>query len=129
MSSSDPGMDTPVAPLPEPAPPAPAGRRRQGAASTAPPGVTKRGALRAGVGHALASWRVLLFVLLVQLLLGLTVVLPFWQAVSSTLDHHPHAAALAGSPAPYDRALGWRLDSTLASGGISFASTKTSSGG
>ena len=45
--------------------------------------------------------------LLVQLVLALTVVLPFWQGIAPHLDHHPHAAALAGSPTAADRALGW----------------------
>lgn len=62
------------------------------------------------VGYRFAgriSKRVLLVVVLVQLFLGLTVVLPFWQGISEHLDHHPHAAAIAGSPTAEDTALGW----------------------
>jgi hypothetical protein len=62
---------------------------------------------RAGVAHALRCWRPLLAVVLVQLLLALTVVLPFHAAVSARLAKHPHAAALAGAPTDVDRALGW----------------------
>jgi hypothetical protein len=96
----DPGMETPVAPLPEvEAPAAPPAEAR----AAAPPR-----AWRVGLGRALASWRVLLFVVFVQILLGLTVVLPFFHVLSERLDHNPHAAALAGRPAPQDRdAFAW----------------------
>ena len=104
MSPDDPGMETPVAPLPAPESPSKGEPRRRDASASKP---RKSRALRAGLVHALASWRVLGFVLCVQLLLALTVVLPFYNAVSGTLDHHPHAAALAGSPTPQDRGLGW----------------------
>jgi len=55
-----------------------------------------------------ASWRVLGVIVLVQLLLGVTVVLPFWAGVSKRLDHNPHAAVLAGeAPDALERAQGW----------------------
>jgi hypothetical protein len=60
-----------------------------------------------GYGFALRCWRPLLAVLVVQLLLGLTVAVPFHAALSSRLDGHPHAAALAGTPSAEDTALGW----------------------
>ena len=116
----DPGLETPVAPVPAPA--RKAARKERPAASSPRRKREKRGAKKrraaadpasAGpikLGYRYAgriSGRLLLFVLLVQLVLGLTVVLPFWQGVSEHLDHHPHAAALAGSPTAADRALGW----------------------
>jgi len=101
---SDPGMDTPLAELPpvdEASESAPA-RRAPRKPSPAP------GLLGTGLRHARASWRVLLVIVLVQLLLGLTVVLPFWQGVSDRLDHHPRAAVLAGAePDAIQAAQGW----------------------
>ena len=99
LGGGDPGMDTPLAPLAAPevvaAPPV----------STSPPGPLSLAAT--GLRHALSSARPLLGVLLVQLLLALTVVLPFHAAVAGKLDAHPHAAALAGAPTAADKALGW----------------------
>ncbi len=97
VDRSDPGMATPLAELPPVESPAPA------AAAGA-----KRGLVRAGLAHMRASWRVLFMIVLVQLLLGLTVVLPFWQGVSERLDEHPHAAVLSGAtPDAIERAQGW----------------------
>lgn len=118
MSSDDPAMQTPLSPLADEPGTAAAPTRRRRAEKK--PAKRTRSARRAeaaaggggprpigfGVGFFFASWRVLLFVVLVQLLLGLTVVLPFYQAVSERLDHHPHAAALSGAPTSYDKSLG-----------------------
>ena len=99
---SDPGMDTPLAELP-PVQDAPAPVRRTPRKAPSPPGL-----LRVGLRHVGACRRVLLVIVLVQLLLGLTVVLPFWQGVADRLDHHPHAAVLAGAkPDPIEAAQGW----------------------
>lgn len=111
-ASGDPGMDTPLAPLPKPDDaPAPSRRGRKSARRTRPasPGSadTLWSATGAGLRYALRSWRVLLVVVLIQLALALTVVMPFWTAIAPHLDHHPHAAAMAGVPDAYDRALGW----------------------
>jgi hypothetical protein len=81
----DPGMDTPLAPLPPaaeapPASPAPAGR-----------GAFLLGPVSAGLRHALACWRPLLAVLVVQLLLGLTVAVPFQARMSQRLGAHEQA--------------------------------------
>ena len=112
-SRNDPAMETPVSPLPDAAPaprralrktPTRARRERGRKAADAPGG--PRGPIRHGLAFLFASWRVLLFVVGIQLLLGLTVVLPFWQTASARLDHHPHAASLAGSPSAYDKTLG-----------------------
>jgi hypothetical protein len=46
-------------------------------------------------------------VLFVQILLALTVVVPFQAALGDRLDAHPHASALGGNPTQADRALGW----------------------
>lgn len=107
-SRDDPGMETPVAPLPEvEAEPAPRSRlRRRKDRASAPPGGLKR-SLGAGLAYVRGAWRVLLVVLLVQLVLALSVVLPFWSGIAPYLDHHAHAPALAGSPDEYDTALGW----------------------
>lgn len=111
-SRMDPAMETPVSPLPDAAPTpkrkarAAPTRARKGRArreKTPAAGGGERGPLRAGIAFVFASWRALLFVLLLQLLLGLTVVLPFWQTVSARLDHHPHASSLAGSPSAYEK--------------------------
>lgn len=126
----DPGMETPLAPMPELdavlGPDVDLGTRptkgtapkksrpRRGKKSRAP--ARKPGAASAGRGPVGAGWayagrislRVLVFVVLVQLLLGVTVVLPFASAVGEKLDAHPHAAAIAGDPSPEDAALGWR---------------------
>jgi hypothetical protein len=119
MTSGDSGMETPLAPieLAEEAKPAPAsprrGRRGKAArkkdakdgASKAPG--TLGAAVRWGLSYALSARRVLFFVLLVQLALALTVVLPFWAGIAPHLDNNPHAPALAGSPNAADQALGW----------------------
>lgn len=100
----DPGMDTPLAELEpvEDEPPRPV--RRAPRKPPPPPGL-----LRSGLAHVRACWRVLLVIVLVQLLLGLTVVVPFWQGVADRLDHHPHAAVLAGeAPDPIEAAQGWQ---------------------
>jgi hypothetical protein len=79
-------------------------------ATPAPPPSVPPGARTlacAGLRHALRCWRPLIAVVLVQLLLALTVVLPFHAGVASRLDAHPAAAALAGEPSAADRALGW----------------------
>lgn len=107
--TSDPGMDTPLAPLDDPeaaaAESAPPRRGRAARATTrdgAPPG-----AFKTGLGYAARAWRVLLVVLLVHLLLGLTVVLPFQSALAKHIGNHGHAPALAGAPDLYDQATGW----------------------
>lgn len=111
-SPNDPGMETPLSPLPDAAPKrsrrtapekkrAARGRREKTPAAAG----GAHGPIRSGLGFMLASWRVLLFILAIQLLLGLTVVLPFWQAASARLDKHPHASSLAGSPSAYERSL------------------------
>ncbi len=103
----DPGMETPLAELPPvddlPVEPSPAHARRAPRRKAPAPGL-----LRVGLGHARASWRVLSVIVLVQLLLGLTVVLPFWQGVADRLDYNPHAAVLAGEqPDAVEAAQGW----------------------
>ena len=93
MTLRDPGLETPLAPLPTPvaSPPPP---------DAVPP--TTAGPLTAaaaGARFALRAWRPLLAVLLVQLLLALTIAAPFQGALGARLDAHPQANA--------DRALGW----------------------
>ena len=112
MSAQDPGMETPVAPIEKA--PTRKGLRRARKASRRERGSRKPaargggGPLSDGLAYAgAASTRVLSFVVLVQLLLGLTVVLPFWIGISERLDHHAHAEALAGEATVYDRSLGW----------------------
>lgn len=88
-AARDPGMQTPVAPLPAPeleeaAPPR----------APAPPG-SVRSALRLAARYVLRAWRPLLLVLLVQLLLALTVVLPFQSRLAERLDEHARAPELA----------------------------------
>lgn len=101
MTLRDPGLETPLAPLPAPGPeattPAPALPGAPGAL----------GAAAAGARFALSAWRPLLAVLLVQVLLALTVAVPFQAGLAARLDAHPHAAALSGAPTDADRALGW----------------------
>ncbi len=119
----DPGMETPLNVLAETEAPAPAPTRRRAGAAPAKPrkrgrdkaagAPTSRGPLGAGLAYVGASWRVLLFVVGVQLLLGLTVIVPFYSAASERLDHHPHASSLAGSPTAYDGTL-----SAWAEGGL-----------
>jgi hypothetical protein len=99
----DPGLETPLAPFPAPvdaAPPVPPAPPPPGA-----PGAF--GAARAGARFALRVWRPLLAVLLVQILLALTVAVPFQAGLGARLDAHPHARALGGAPTTADRALGW----------------------
>jgi len=115
----DPGMDTPVDPVPAPqteSGPVKAPRRgrarlgwKKRKPSAPPAGASRRdGPISAGLSYAgRISGRVLIFIVLVQLFLGVTVVFPFWHGISQKLDHHPHAAALAGSPTAEDLALGW----------------------
>jgi hypothetical protein len=91
---ADPGLDTPVAPLPPPSPPT-KGRR------------TLLGPAGAGLGFALRAWRPLLCVLAIQLVLGLAVVAPFHARMSARLDAHGHAPALAGRPDAFDQVLGF----------------------
>jgi hypothetical protein len=104
VTLGDPGLETPLAPLPAPveaAPPAPAPPAR-------PPGAPGAlGAAAAGARFALRAWRPLLAVLVVQILLALTVAVPFQAGLGARLDAHPHARALAGAPTKADRALGW----------------------
>ena len=64
-------------------------------------------AAAAGARFALRAWRPLLAVLIVQILLALTVAVPFQSGMGARLDAHPHARALAGAPDATDRALGW----------------------
>lgn len=110
---SDPGMDTPLAPFDDPseasAEAAQGGRGRARHRSTreAAPDDVSPGAFRTGLGYAARAWRALLIVLLVHLLLGLTVVLPFQSALARHIGHHGHAPALAGAPDLYDQATGW----------------------
>ena len=112
--SRDPGMETPLAPLPDVAEERTSRKSRRAAR-----GKRRFASLRAfvalGLAHALASWRVLGFIVLVQLLLGLTVVLPFGRAIAERLDHHAHASALAGSPDALDQGPTWKagLDSGI----------------
>jgi len=101
-AAEDPGMETPLAPLPDAQ-----SAKGRGARAARGPGKGVRHAVWLGLAHARASWRVLLFIVLVQLLLGLTVVLPFGRAIALRLDHHAHAAALAGSPDELDRGPVW----------------------
>lgn len=137
MAPEDAGMDTPLTAGPDPQPEAdgeaaPVKARRNGAGKAPRKGrgkgpgkgrgkVGRRqrkkaaggagasdGPVSAGLSYAgRISGRVLIFIVLVQLFLGLTVVFPFWHGISQKLDHHPHAAALAGSPTAEDLALGW----------------------
>ncbi len=114
MTPTDPAMDTPVSPLPDAgaAPkrglrktPARRSKARGRKAAEPAAGGGAQGPIGFGLGFVFASWRVLLFVVLIQLLLGLTVVLPFWQTAAAHLDHHPHASSLAGSPTAYEQSL------------------------
>ncbi len=106
-------MDTPLAPVPDPEPKSKrkGNRKRRGRKQRGQPEVRDAASLRstlgAGLRYALRSWRVLLFVVLIQLALALTVVMPFWTAVAPHIDNHPHAAAMAGTPDAHDTALGW----------------------
>lgn len=112
---ADPAMETPLSPLPDAAPKRTTRAKRGEIRSTrkrrarkeAPPRESggERGPIASGFAFVFASWRVLLFIVLIQLLLGLTVVLPFWQAAAARLDHHPHASALAGSPTAYEQGM------------------------
>ena len=113
-SRTDPAMETPLSPLPESGAAPKRARRgeirstrkRRARKENAPAGDgASRGPIGAGFAFIFASWRVLLFVVLIQLLLGLTVVLPFWQTASKRLDNHPHASSLAGSPTAYEQSL------------------------
>ncbi|MDJ0522634.1 MAG: hypothetical protein QNJ90_11255 [Planctomycetota bacterium] len=98
----DPGMETPLAELPP-----------VDAPEAEPLRVPRKqdqptGPLRAGLAHARASWRVIVVIVFVQLLFGLTVVVPLWQGLAARLDHHPHAPALAGAqPDPIAAGQGW----------------------
>lgn len=59
-----------------------------------------------GLGHAFASWRTVLVVVLVQLLLAATVVLPWGARLMDRTARHAHAPALGGEPDAHDRAYG-----------------------
>ena len=98
----DPGMQTPVEPLPAPSDEADGPRERK-----PPPPGGLRAAARAGLGYVLWAWRPLIAVVVVQLLLALTVVLPLQSRVATHLDAHAHAEALAGAPNAADDELGW----------------------
>lgn len=95
----DPGMDTPLAPLPDP--------REEPVVTRAPAPDGLRASFGAGVGHAVRSWRPLLLLVMLQLLLALTVVVPFHVRVAARLDAHAHAPALSGTPDAFDEELGW----------------------
>jgi hypothetical protein len=97
----DPGLETPLAPLPAPAAETPP------AANVPPSAPGAVGAAAAGARFALRAWRPLLAVLVVQLLLALTVAVPFQAALGARLDAHPHAGALGGNPTKADIDLGW----------------------
>ncbi len=108
--AGDPGMDTPVAPIP--APEATTARKRRG--KERPPKArevvgepTFFTPFRSGLAYAGRAWRVLLCVLFVHLVLAMTVVMPFKARMAERLDGHAHAPALAGAPDAYDRAAGW----------------------
>lgn len=88
----------PFAPEPPPPPPPPA---------YVPPRPGFFALAFGGYGFAVRCWRPLLAVLLVQLLLALTVAIPFQAALSTRLAGHPHAAALGGTPSAEDTSLGW----------------------
>lgn len=116
--TGDPGMETPMAPLP--APEASSPRRRQRAAdlpkaseSTDHPGFFTP--FQTGLGYAGRAWRVILCVLFVHLALAMTVVMPLQVRMADRLDGHAHGPALAGVPDNYDRAAGWETGG-LASG-------------
>ncbi len=98
--AGDPGMDTPLAPIPATDKPRRRSRRpaREGGGDQG-----LRAALRAGLRHAWGARRVLLIVMLVHLGLGLTVVQPLQARLAARLDAHAHAPALAGSPDELDR--------------------------
>ena len=98
--AGDPGMDTPLAPIPA------SGKRRRRTRAVARPAASETGlraAFRAGLGHAWRARRVLLLVMLVHLGLGLTVVQPLQTRLAERLDAHAHAPALAGAPDELDR--------------------------
>ncbi|MCA9313912.1 MAG: hypothetical protein H6806_03680 [Planctomycetes bacterium] len=59
-----------------------------------------------GLGHAFASWRTVLVVVVVQLLLAATVVLPWGARLMDRTARHAHAPALGGEPDAHDRAYG-----------------------
>jgi hypothetical protein len=100
VTITDPGLETPLAPLPPPVEAPPPAKPPQGA-----PGAVAAAA--AGAWFALRAWRPLLAVLVVQILLALTVAVPFQAGMGARLDAHPHAGALAGTLDAKDRALGW----------------------
>lgn len=98
--AGDPGMDTPLAPIPASDKP----RRRARSSERRATGDTGlRAALRAGLRHAWRARIVLLVVMLVHLGLGLTVVQPMQTRLAARLDAHAHAPALAGAPDELDR--------------------------
>jgi hypothetical protein len=119
--SQDPGMSTPLAPIPASErgaaegaggrrPSSRRGRRRgggEGGKERGRKGGRRGGVIAFGIRQAFHAWRPLLVVLLVQILLALTVTAPFRARVSARLDRHAHAAALAGSPTAVDAAEGW----------------------
>lgn len=91
-AARDPGMQTPVAPLPAPVPePEPAAEAPRAPA----PSGGLRGALRVAIRTTRRAWRPLLLVLLVQFLLALTVVVPFQRRVAARLDDGAHASEVA----------------------------------
>ncbi|MHC5010582.1 MAG: hypothetical protein ACYTG6_06465 [Planctomycetota bacterium] len=103
----DPGMETPTAPLSDPGAPPPPASLEKDRRFFAP--------VKVGLWHALRAWRPLLCVVVVQLLLALTVAVPFQSRLAAKLDRHVHAPALAGTPDAHDVALGWEagLDAGL----------------
>ncbi|MDJ0975401.1 MAG: hypothetical protein QNJ98_13130 [Planctomycetota bacterium] len=107
--SGDPGMETPVAPLPAPE----SSSRRRTRMRDLPKAREVQGAptfftpFRSGLAYAFGAWRVVLCVLVVHLALALTVVMPFQARMAERLDGHAHGPALSGTPDAYDRAVGW----------------------
>lgn len=118
----DEGLETPLAPIPvEAASPRKAPRakrtRTPRRARSEASGDAPRALLRGAYGFALRSWRVLLGVLLVHLVLAFAVVMPLQMRVEARLGTHMHAPAMGGAPDAIDAgsATFWREPGVAAS--------------
>jgi len=103
----DEGLETPLAPIPAEAPaPRKAPRAKRGRAPRRArdeaSGDAPRSILRGAYGFAFRSWRVLLGILLVHLVLAFAVVMPLQMRVEARLGDHMHAPAMAGAPDAID---------------------------
>lgn len=75
----------------------------------------RRSPVAAGLAHAFGSWKPILLLVVLQIALAATIVLPWHTRVAAHLDHHAHAPALGGAPDAHDRAFGW-VESGLGGG-------------